>query len=152
MVEPEPFGVGGGDLPSSAGTRQWGLRWYAYFAIIGIPLLLVFIARLVLGRWLQRLKKVENVFEAYDRMCFLASWGKSGPMVQETPLEYSARLALALPAQAEGIGNIAQAYVDIQYGTRKELGEVEKARLQKTWVRLCPFLVKSLLHLRRRSG
>ena len=140
-----------GDISLIDTTRkaQSGLKPYAYIAIIGIPLLLVFVARLIFNRWLHRLKRVKSAREAYHRMCSLALLGKSGPSAHETPLEYSTRLKLFLPAQAEEISNITEAYLSTQYGPRKELEKIEKTSLQKSWVRLCPFLVKHLLRLRR---
>ncbi len=125
--------------------------FWTYFAIIAIPLLLVFIARLLFGRWLKRLKRVQTAFEAYVRMCFLASWGKSGPIAQETPLEYGARLMRALPAQAEAINTIVETYVATQYSPRKESDKLQMSKLQKSWVTLCPFILKHLLRLRRES-
>ena len=144
LTPPEDVGISG-----TARTRRSGLKFWAYFAIVSIPLVLVFTVRLLFGRWLERLKRVQTAFEAYARMCFLTSWGKSGPTAQETPLEYCARLARALPAQAEAISTIAEAYMGTQYSPRKELGELQKARLQKSWVVLCPFLLRHLLRLRR---
>lgn len=143
-----------GLLPSSSGTHTTpsGPKLYVYFIIAGVLVALVFAARLAIDRWVRRLKRVGSAFEAYDRMCFLASLGKSGPIAQETPLEFSARLALAVPAQAETIDHVTQAYMDIRYSPRKELTLFEKSRLQNSWVVLCPFLLKRLLRLRRSSG
>jgi ABC-type lipoprotein export system ATPase subunit len=119
-----------------------------YFLIIGVMVLLYFAARLVINNWVQRLKRVRSAIEAYAKMCYVASLGKSGPLAYETPLEYSTRLIEALPAEAEDINNVTDAYVDTLYSPRKELGQHEKARLQKSWVELCPRLLRSILHLR----
>jgi hypothetical protein len=73
-------------------------------------------------------------------------------MAQETPLEYCARLALALPLQAVSIDTIAEAYIETRFSTRRELGRLQKGRLQKAWVRLVPDLMKGLPRLWRESA
>ena len=151
-----PTGATGssGDISSArtASAKHSGLKLYMYLAIIGIPVFLFFAARLALARWVKRLRRVTNAVEAYTRMCYLASLGKSAPAAQETPLEYSARLTLALPSQSEEISNIVHAYMDTRYSPRKELEYTNKVKLQKSWVRLCDFLVKNIFRLRRRSA
>jgi len=136
----------------SSGTieaKRSGLKFYQYGTIIGILVFLFIIVRLAINRWIDRLQTVGNPFDAYNRMCFLASLGKAGKKVQETPIEFSARLALVLPAQTEAINNITQAYMDTRYSPRKELQELETVRLQTSWVRLSYFLLKSVFRLRR---
>jgi len=83
-------------------------------------------------------------------MSKLAALGKMGPLEHETPLEYCARLILALPLQAELISAITGAYVETQFSPRKELGRLQQGRLQKTWVELVPSLTKKLPRLRTR--
>ena len=140
----------GGVIPSgNVRARESGIKFYQYVAIIGIPILLFIAARLAIARWTGRLQRIENAFEAYEKMCYLASLGKVGRAAQETPLEYGTRLALAIPAQAETINNIVQAYVDTRYSPRKELERMETIRLQTSWVRLSEWLIKRLLRLRR---
>jgi hypothetical protein len=124
---------------------------YVYFAIFGIPLALYLVVRLGYAYWLVRLKRVDNPADVYNRMCYLASLSKYGPRPEETPLEYSRRLVLVIPSQAQAVNTIAQAYVETQFGPRRELTPLQKGRMQKSWVELCPFLVKRLLSLRRRS-
>jgi len=142
------------DVGSSriAGARQSGLPPYIYIVIVGVPVLLFFAARLVLARWVKRLRRVTNAVEAYSRMCYLASLGRSAPAAHETPLEYSTRLALALPSEAEEINNIVHVYMDTRYSPRKELEYTSKVKLQKSWVRLCDFLVRNIFRLRRRPA
>ncbi len=141
--------LGGAGVSSESRTEQSGLKLSPYFARIGIPLFLLFVTALVLTRLFRRFGRVRTATEAYSRMCFLASLGKSGPTAYETPLEYSARMAFALPAQAEAIGNIAQAYMYAQYGPKKGLVQLGRGRLQKSWTELCPSLLKHLVRLRR---
>ncbi len=129
-----------------------GPQLYVYFVVIGIPVALVLVVRSGYALWLRVLKRVDDPAEVYQRMCRLASWGKAGPMVQETPLEYCARLALALPLQTASIDTIAEAYIETRFSTRRELGRLQKSRLQKAWVRLVPDLVKGLPRLWRESA
>ncbi|MEE8353498.1 MAG: transglutaminase-like domain-containing protein, partial [Dehalococcoidales bacterium] len=129
-----------------------GPQLYVYFVVIGIPVVLVLAIRSGYALWLRGLKRVDSPAEVYDRMCRLASWGKAGPMAQETPLEYCGRLALALPLQAASIDTIAEAYIETRFSTRRELGRLQKGRLQKAWVRLVPDLMKGLPRLWRESA
>jgi len=107
--------------------------------------------RLGYAYWLVRLKRVDNPADVYNRMCYLASLSKFGPRPEETPLEYSGRLARVIPSQAQAVNTIAQTYIETQFGRSKELTGLQKGRMQKSWVELCPFLLKRLLSLRRRS-
>jgi transglutaminase-like putative cysteine protease len=138
--------------PATTGHRGLpGPALYVYFIIIGIPLVLYLAARAGYAYWLARLKRVNNPADVYARMCYLASLIKFGPQSGETPLEYSARLALALPANAEAISTITRAYIETQFSSRKELDGLQKSRIQKSWVELCPSLAKRLLGFRKPS-
>jgi len=151
--EEEWFDLLRGSVPSDVGyTPRSRPKLWVYFTVISILLFLVFAARLVFDRWLKRLKRVQTASEAYARMCYLASLGRRRPLEQETPGEYCVRLAVAFPVHAEAIDVVAQAYLETRYSSRKELGETGKIRLQKTWVSLCPFLLKGALHFWRQSG
>jgi len=153
-LEPPPPAVeGDGDYQApSTGRSGWsGPDLYVYFAIFGIPLTLYLAVRLGYAYWLVRLKRVDNPADVYNRMCYLASLSKSGPRPEETPLEYSGRLAMVIPSQARAVDTIAQAYIETHFGPRRELTPLQKGRMQRSWVELCPFLVKRLLSLRRRS-
>ena len=155
MITPDEtlFGPAGGDFARSKlrGTSIPGPQIYVYFIIIGIPALLFFAARAAYAMWLQRLKHINSPADAYRKMSKLATLGKMGPLEYETPLEYCARLILALPLQAELISAITHAYVETQFSPRKELGRLQKGRLQKTWVELVPSLTKRLPGLRTRQ-
>ncbi len=141
--------LGGTSAPATRRPGLPGPELYVYFIVTGTLFLTAFAIRLLFHQWHRRLKKIETPTEAYDRMCYLASLGRSGPAAHETPLEYSARLTMILPAQAEDIDIITQAYLRTTYSPRKEVGEPEKSVLQKSWVQLSPFLLKHLLRLRR---
>jgi len=129
-----------------------GPKFYVYLVIIGVFVTLVLAVRFGYALWVMGLKRVNDPIEAYERMCRLASWGKAGPMAQETPLEYCDRLALALPLQATSIETIGKAYIETQFSTRRELGRLEKGRLQNAWVKLVPDLLRGLPRLWRESA
>ncbi len=149
---PDPnFDIFGESRESVTGRSLPGPQLYVYFVILGIPAVLALAVRSGYALWLQGLKRVDNPAEVYERMCRLASWGRTGPMVHETPLEYCARLAFALPSQAASIDTIATAYIETRFSTRRELGRLQRGRLQKAWVRLVPNLVRGLPRLWRES-
>lgn len=149
----EEFDLFVGSVPSDVGyTPRSRPKVWVYFTVISILLFVGFAARLAFGRWLEHLQRVQTASEAYARMCYLASLGRRGPLEQETPGEYCARLAVVFPVHAGAIDVVTQAYLETRYSSRKELGETGKIRLQKTWVLLCPFLLKRALRLGRRSG
>jgi len=157
LPEPPPGDGGpateGGDTQlTTTGRRGFpGPALYVYFIIIGIPLALYLSVRSGYAYWLARLKRVDNPVDVYARMCYLASLIQFGPKPDETPLEYSTRLALALPVNAEAISAITLAYVETQFSSRKELSGLQKGRMQKSWVELCPSLVKRLLGFKKPS-
>ncbi len=142
-----------GDYKAAITSRRSfpGPALYVYFIIIGIPLALYVSVRSGYAYWLARLKRVDNPVDVYTRMCYLASLIKFGPRPDETPLEYSVRLALALPINAQAIDTITRAYVETQFSSRKDLTSLQKARMQKSWVELCPSLVKRLLGFKKPS-
>ncbi len=148
----EPSGIEGDAKPTAAGRSGFpGPALYVYFIIIGIPLALYVSVRSGYAYWLARLKRVDNPADVYARMCYLASLIRFGPKPDETPLEYSARLELALPANAQAIDTITRAYVETQFSSRRELSRLHKGRMQKSWVELCPSLVKRLLGFKKPS-
>ena len=145
----QSFGpTGGAGTFTPRRTTLPGPQLYVYFFIIGVPVAVFFAIRGGYAFWMQRLKMVNSPADAYRKMSRLAALGKMGPMAHETPLEYCARLALALPLQAELIGAIVQAYVETVFSPRKELGRLQKARLQRIWVELVPSLARRVPRLR----
>jgi hypothetical protein len=157
LPELPPEGQVDAAVEGSSGSTVTGRRdfpgpaLYVYFIIIGIPLLLYLSARAGYAYWLTRLKRVDNPADVYARMCYLAALVKLGPKSDETPLEYSDRLALALPANSQAIDVITRAYVETRFSFRKELTGLQKGRMQKSWVELCPSLVKRLLGIKKSS-
>ena len=149
----QTFGPAGESaLGSSRRVTLPGPQLYVYFFIIGVPVAVFFSVRGGYAFWLRRLKQVNSPADAYRKMTRLAALGRAGPMAQETPLEYCARLALVLPLQAELVSAIAQWYVETLFSPRKELGRLQKGRLQKTWVELVPSLARRVPRLRTRPG
>ena len=147
------FGTAGGFEPVVPRRMTLpGPQLYVYFFIIGVPAAVFFAVRGGYAFWLQRLKRVNSPADAYRKMSRLAALGRAGPMAKETPLEYCARLAMALPLQAELISAIAQSYVETLFSPRKELSRMQKARLQRTWVELVPSLARRVPRLRTRPG
>jgi transglutaminase-like putative cysteine protease len=139
------------ESPSSATYPKKTLPWPYIYGILGIILFIavIFIAREFFNRWVSGVKRVEQATQAYDRMCYLAQKGKSGPLNSETPLEFSRRLAGYLPWQKEDIDTIITLYLNNRYSPRREIREPDRAKLQTAWVRLCPALIKHMLRLKQ---
>ena len=78
-------------------------------------------------------------------MCVLASLGQSGPKPIETPLEYSARLALVVPTQSQTIDNITQVYTESRFSRQKDLDQTKRKKLEKSWAQLYPTLIRRIL-------
>ncbi len=152
MFEGQSFGIGGPFDPVVSERPTWrGPALYVYFAIIGIPLAVILAVRVAIALLLARLKHANSAAEAYVRMCQLATLSRIGPLSQETPLEYCARLASLVPVHALSIDNIAQAYVETRFSPRRELVESQLGRLQKAWVELCPVLLRRIWRFGRQE-
>jgi len=141
-MEGEVLDGGGGGTTH----RNW-LGPILPFVIIGV-ILLLFILRSIITHWLRRYMRPGDAPEVYGKMCFLASLVKLGPEPQQTPLEYCVKLASAFPLQAEALDNIVHAYVESRFSPRKELGQLQKGMLQKSWREVYPVFFKRLFHLR----
>jgi transglutaminase-like putative cysteine protease len=143
-----PYGVAGSrQIEYPRRTLPWS---YIYsFSIAILLAIAVFIARESIGRRVRRLSQVRTAADAYDRLCYLANIGNSGPFDHETPLEFSLRLNKYLPGKKEVISDVVQAFLATKYGPKKELDDWSKIRLQKAWVQLCPSLVERTLRLRK---
>ncbi len=140
--------MGGDPGAGGAGTTSRNrLGLILLFVIVGI-ILLMFALRPAISRWLIRFVRPGDASEVYGKMCFLASLVKLSPRPQQTPLEYCANLASVFPLQAEALDNIVQAYVESRFSPRKELGQLRKGRLQKSWRGVYPVLLKRLFHMR----
>jgi len=139
------------DTATDTNTPHKTLPWPYFYAILGIVALfsVLYIGRAFFNRWVNDYRNIETAAGAYDRMCHLAYLGKSGPVGSETPLEFSHRLAAALPAEKEDINTIVAFYLNTRYSPRRNIGEGERVKLQTAWVRLCRALLQHMLRLKR---
>jgi transglutaminase-like putative cysteine protease/preprotein translocase subunit SecG len=130
-------------------ARHSSMVWI-FFVVLGVLFFIAVTARTVFSMWVGQLKRIKNPSEAYARMCYLATLSKAGPNAQETPLEYSMRLAAVLPGHDDYIGNITQSYINVRYSPRKEITEdYEKSQLQKSWIEVCSSLVRRRLESKK---
>ena len=120
--------------------------WIPFFIIIGV--LLIIVLRFAISRWLRRFTGVAYPSGVYARMCFLASLVKLRPELQQTPMEYGARLAVAFPQQAEAFDNIVQIYQESRFSRRKGLEPRQRQRLQKSWGEVYNILLKRIFHIK----
>jgi transglutaminase-like putative cysteine protease len=146
------FGDGGGDFSVPPTTLPVEPRRNVVLPIVGIVLLVLAVGGglwLIVNRLYQGLRLSGNASGVYAKMCRLASLVGTGPVPTETPLEYCGRLAVAFPDGATAIGSIGSLYTESRFSPRKDLGETELVRLQKSWVELYPVLFKRRLPWRR---
>ncbi len=118
-----------------------------FFAITSI-LLLVFILWSILSHQRRRFVRPDYASDIYRKMCFFASLVRLGPKPQQTPFEYCARLTSVFPLQTEALDCIVQTYVERRFSRRKELDHWGRGRLQMSWNRVYPVLLKRLFHIR----
>lgn len=127
---PDP-GVGGAAGLAPANNRPLELL----FGLVG---LLVLAAGALYGRWRYELRGLAGSRRAYAAMEFLASWSGMGQDPHQTPREYAAQLAAALPAHRETIMRITEAYDSERYrpGRRHALpSAVDQNELYKDLIR-----------------
>jgi transglutaminase-like putative cysteine protease len=138
--------TGTGDyVPVRHSSKIWIL-----FVVLGALFFIAVTARTVFGMWVGQLKRINNPSEVYARMCYLATLSKAGPSAQETPLEYSMRLATVLPGYDDYISNITQSYINVRYSPRKEMtNDYERSQLQKSWVEVCSSLVRRRMEAKK---
>ncbi|MBI4187723.1 MAG: transglutaminase domain-containing protein [Chloroflexi bacterium] len=143
--EDAPSGPSGAASGDSSFSRQLGQS--SPFPIISIQILAILAVVILLYRSIQRFTGADNAFNVYARMSWLASLVKSGPDPHETPLEYRTRLTAVIPAQAQAIDDIAQAYIQSRFSPRKTLFLLQEIKLQQSWRDVYRALLKRLLHL-----
>ena len=143
MMESEPPGI-----EDTRGTSPL-LYVFRFLGIIILLAIVVFAIRQLFDRRINQLKWVKTATDAYERMRYLATEGGLGAFDHETPLEFGRRLSENLPGQKEDVDSVVQAFINVKYSPRKELGERSIIWLQKAWVRLCLPLVKCIPVLRR---
>ena len=118
------------------------------FSVILLLVILTFILKSLVSRWLRRFGEPDYASKVYGKMCFLASLARLGPGLQQTPVEYCIALTSVFPWQAEDLNNIAQAYVESRFSRRKELESMQKGRLYQSWCRVYPIILKHLFRMR----
>jgi transglutaminase-like putative cysteine protease len=132
-------------VPANHNATPWIL-----LAVVGGLFGLVVSTRKVFDVKVGRLVSVKNPSEAYARMCYLAAFSKAGPAAQETPLEYSRRLAKVINGYGDDIDNITRSYSTVRYSQRKEMtGENEKNKLKGSWKEVCHKLIRRRLQARK---
>ncbi len=147
-VPPEDDSLAG--LPGYVAVSHNTNNVWIYFTVLGALFCFVVATRTVLGMRLGRLIRMKNPSDVYACMCYLASFSRAGPRAQETPLEYSVRLATVLPGDTDYIDTITQSYINVRYSPRKEMvEEYEKSMLQKSWREVCSSLVKRRLQAKK---
>ncbi|OGO39958.1 MAG: hypothetical protein A2147_04630 [Chloroflexi bacterium RBG_16_57_8] len=148
----ETFLGDGSGFSAPAATLPVEPRRNVVLPVIGIALLALLTGGalwLIVNRLYQGLRLSGNAPGVYAKMCRLASLVGTGPVVTETPLEYCGRLAGAFPDGATAIGSIGELYTEARFSPRKDLGDAQLVRLQKSWVELYPVLFKRRLPWRR---
>jgi hypothetical protein len=150
---PDPgfFGDGSGDgVPATAPVQ--GPRRNMVLPVLAMGLAVLVIGGLlwmIVNRLYESLRLSSSASVVYAKMCRLASLVGTGPVAAETPLEYCRRLAVAFPDGAVAIGSIGELYTESRFSPRRDLGEAQLVRLQKSWVKLYPVLFKRRLPWRR---
>jgi hypothetical protein len=142
------FAAGDGSFVPETGTPSERPRPNIALPIVGGTLLVLFVGGilwLIVSRMYQSLRLSGNAAGVYAKMCRLASMVGAAPVLSETPLEYCHRLAGAFPDGAEAIGSIGDLYTESRFSPRKDLGEAQLVRLQKSWVDLYPVLFRRRL-------
>ena len=111
-----------------AGANQGGPP--ALVVVLGTLIALLGLAVLVLGvMWSYGIGRLPSFARPYAQIVRLATWSGAGPGRAQTPYEYMRDLAQTVPAAAEPLGFITEAYVAGTYGGRKfDLGAVDHIR------------------------
>ncbi|MBI4284675.1 MAG: DUF58 domain-containing protein [Chloroflexi bacterium] len=144
---------------AEAKTYSDGSRILATVQKWGKPLFVLLVSALVLFLTLPRAIAVIRQRTArrsrdlscrlYGRMSFWALLAGLGPLPSQTPAEYGARLAIALPSQTEAIHMVTEAFVQTRYGRHK--GQTfPEADLRRSWAGLFRALLKRLARFPRK--
>lgn len=147
MLTPSPAAPG-----NEAGkTIPKTLPWPYIYTLLGLLAIFFvsYIARSFFLKWVHELNNVTTAAQAYERMCLLARRAKSPPYDYETPSEFGQRLAASLPSRKEDIGIITGLYMNTRYSPRRQIREIDQARMQTAWVRLNRDLIQYMLRLKK---
>jgi hypothetical protein len=146
---------GGGDstyVPSASTNNTRPKPNMVLPIIVGILLmaLIAGILWMLFNRLYHSLRLSGDATGVYTKMCRLASLVGVGPEVSETPFEFCRRLAMEFPEGTLSIDSIVALYSEARFSPRKDLGDDQLVRLQKSWVELYPVLFKRRLPWKRR--
>ncbi|MSQ23811.1 MAG: DUF4129 domain-containing protein [Chloroflexi bacterium] len=116
-LDEEDLGDEGDVTPLSdaggSGGPPIGLILLATLALLGISALV-----LGPGAWARQISRLPSFARPYARVVRLAGWVGLGPKESQTPYEYTAALAKALPEAAEAIETVGAGYVEGLYGRK----------------------------------
>ncbi|OGN98683.1 MAG: hypothetical protein A2Y58_03810 [Chloroflexi bacterium RBG_13_51_52] len=120
----------------SFGAKLGRTLLFVFSGALAIVLLigLIFVIRSFSYRWLWRVDRQKLAYDTYTNMCKLAAMVGLAPNPQQTPLEFTAELAVALPQEVEALDYITRAYLINRFGGRRgrliitEEAEILKAR------------------------
>ncbi len=139
-------GMDGSVGPSPAG-REFPLSGTLLGILSAFALTFIIMTRIALHRWPWQVHGIDRASDFYSRVCFLATLARLRPRPQQTPLEYSTSLALALPLHTEALNNIVQAYIQRRFSWGKWLDIEQERRLKESWRKLYPALIKRIFHV-----
>jgi len=115
----------------------------------GLVLLFALVTMVVVGSvvvlvlWFRGIPGLPLFARAYARVVRLATWCGSGPQRSQTPYEYTRDLARVVPAAAEPLSAIAEAYVAGAYGGQR-LDSSTASRLRMAGAEAQRVLLRSL--------
>ncbi len=101
-------------------------------ALIALVLMVpVLFARSAFNRWVWGVDRADLAARTYLRMGKLAALVQLGPAPSQTPAEYSAALAQAMPEQAGNLETITRAYTEKKFGRAGNPNLFEEAEILK---------------------
>ena len=119
-------GPGSGIVNSLLGIWPW---------VVGIAVGLIAIVLAVLWFWKRYLAASPVPQEAFSRLSMLGRLAAVGPRPHQTPYQFGARLAAALPGCQPQLHIVTDTYVRFRYGGRT-LSDQEEDRLTGAWTSL----------------
>ena len=121
--------------------------------VIALLLGLVLVIRSISFRWLWCVDRKSLAYDTYTNMCKLAAMVGLVPRPQQTPLEFTTELAVALPQEADALDYIVKAYVENRFGRRDiKPGIAEEAEILKARNLVYNTLLQRLGLIRRFFG
>ena len=109
-----------------------GLTWQSI--LIGLGLLIAFSVPMGMAGYSWRgFYRFGYPTQAYARMCALGRLAGVGLRPQDTPSDYCARLAAALPGHEGAIADITGSFVTVRYGPNRWLSVEGMRRVRAVW-------------------